>query len=111
MVKKRVPDWLNSSLWYSRPPNDERFLSYASQYDSGDSEPPPEPPVPEPPPATARPDPPKIDPSRSRNDDDNGVPSVEEFSRQSQLLAEVSYFLPLLDTLSAVKGVLNASSC
>ncbi|XP_031379432.1 TBC1 domain family member 13-like isoform X1 [Punica granatum] len=87
MVKKRVPDWLNNSLWSSRPPpDDERILRYA------DPDPPAEPPAP----AAPAPDPPRPEPDDSRrraNDDENGVsesPSAEEISRQSQLLTELS---------------------
>ncbi|KAL3724567.1 hypothetical protein ACJRO7_029699 [Eucalyptus globulus] len=110
MVKKRVPDWLNSSLWSSAPPpDDERLLRYASKYasaDDGDGDGWPEaasdPPAPAA--AAARPPPPPAptrvvargEPAgaaRAGNDEENGDaegPSGEEFARQAQLLAELS---------------------
>ncbi|XP_030463846.2 uncharacterized protein LOC115683447 [Syzygium oleosum] len=101
MAKKRVPDWLNSSLWSSPPPpNDARLLRYASRYayaaaDEGD-EPPAssssDPPSPAPPPAVAREEP--AGAARAGgNDEENGGaegPYGEEFARQAQLLAELS---------------------
>lgn len=92
MVKKRVPDWLNNSLWYSRPPpDDERILRYASRY--SDPEPAAEPPAPAAP-AGDPPRPETDDSARDRDDDGNGVSesrSAEEILRQSQLLAEVRF--------------------
>ncbi|OVA10397.1 Rab-GTPase-TBC domain [Macleaya cordata] len=95
MVKKRVPDWLNSSLWSSNPSlDDDRLLRYAPKPSTPEPPPPIEPPIPEPPP---RPTPnvekeesPK--PESRNHDDRRSSPSVspEEISRQSQLLAELS---------------------
>ncbi|KAF4349612.1 uncharacterized protein LOC115722404 [Cannabis sativa] len=113
MVKKRVPDWLNSSLWSSTPPPDEdRFNRYSSKptttttTDDDDdvvsttttstagasaSDPPRlNPPVPVPPPSL----PPLrreiSDDSRFSEDVVNGGPSAEDISRQAQLLSELS---------------------
>ncbi|GKV16697.1 hypothetical protein SLEP1_g27302 [Rubroshorea leprosula] len=102
MVKKRVPDWLNSSLW-SSPPTDDRLLRYSA---ASTPEPALQPPVAVSPPAAARPNPSppprpetrdlahsnNIDDSKSNNDRNgsSSVPSPEDFSRQAQLLAELS---------------------
>ncbi|XP_048140984.1 TBC1 domain family member 13 isoform X2 [Rhodamnia argentea] len=94
MVKKRVPDWLNSSLWSSAPPpDDERLLRYASKYAAADRDEPPatDPPAPVPPPVIAREEP--AGATKADNDDENGgaeSPSGEEFARQAQLLAVLS---------------------
>ncbi|GFY93070.1 Ypt/Rab-GAP domain of gyp1p superfamily protein [Actinidia rufa] len=95
MVKKRVPDWLNSSLWSSpHPPS-------TSPYDGGEdyrlrrSSSAEESPVPVPPPLAATPEPPKVEIRDRMNDSsDNGgsgsgSPSVEDISRQAQLVQEV----------------------
>lgn len=103
MVKKRVPDWLNSSLWSSTPAvDDDRFHRYTSEPAATTSVPEPvvEPPVPVTPPSAStavRTESPKSDTRDSRannnvSDDDNGTssgPSVEDVSRQAQLLVEV----------------------
>ncbi|GLT28857.1 hypothetical protein SLA2020_037610 [Shorea laevis] len=110
MVKKSVPDWLNSSLW-SSPPAEDGLLRYSSASAPAPApapapEPVLQPPVPVSPPAAARPDPPRPPKSETRdpahaNDSDSGnsnndrngsssVPSPEDFSRQAQLLAELS---------------------
>ncbi|KAI3424612.1 Rab-GAP TBC domain-containing protein [Psidium guajava] len=94
MVKKRVPDWLNSSLWSSAPPpDDERLLRYASKYAADDRDEPParDPPAPVPPPVVAREEP--VGAAKDGNDDENGGAeslSGEEFARQAQLLAVLS---------------------
>ncbi|GMN63920.1 hypothetical protein TIFTF001_032979 [Ficus carica] len=103
MVKKRVPDWLNSSLWSSTPPpDDDRLRHYASNSSTtAAAASPPEPakvnpPVPVPPPSAAaeRGPPAKRESEDSRSvDEDNGesgAPSAEDISRQAQLLAELS---------------------
>ncbi|XP_062109188.1 uncharacterized protein LOC133819843 [Humulus lupulus] len=107
MVKKSVPDWLNSSLWSSTPPpDDDRFQRYSSKPIStttaagtSASEPPRvNPPVPVPPPsAVAEREPPSrreiSEDSRFGEEVVNGVssaPSAEDISRQAQLLAELS---------------------
>ncbi|KAF3456582.1 hypothetical protein FNV43_RR01236 [Rhamnella rubrinervis] len=103
MVKKRVPDWLNSSLWSSTSDDDHsrRYVSKpsptATSADYAVSEPVAvDPPVPVPPPAvvTQR-DPPKPEihdsaPAEEDNGNSPAVPSAEEISRQAQLLAELS---------------------
>ncbi|GAV66166.1 RabGAP-TBC domain-containing protein [Cephalotus follicularis] len=117
MVKKRVPDWLNSSLWSITPHPDQDQHRRSASTDAAASDPTVDPPVPLPPPAVTT----KQDPQRPRpqinnkgnnnnnnssdsttivtsssNDDDNDNdnnnerPSAEEISRQAQLLAELS---------------------
>ncbi|PON92543.1 Rab-GTPase-TBC domain containing protein [Trema orientale] len=114
MVKKRVPDWLNSSLWSSTPPpDDDRLHRYASKSTTAtttatSSSPstitapvPPkvDPPVPVPLPSAAAETEPvpnrgTAEESRSVKEEVNGAssgaPSVEDISRQAQLLAELS---------------------
>lgn len=109
-MKKRVPEWLNNSLWSSPPPppppDDDRLQRYTSKLTtttSADStststitpstttaESTVEPPVPVPPPAVIREDLMKPEINDSRNDDDNGTSSSEEMSLQAQLLTELS---------------------
>ncbi|XVF29108.1 hypothetical protein REPUB_Repub15cG0091500 [Reevesia pubescens] len=110
MVRKRVPDWLNSSLW-STTPNDDRLNRYSPSTPTTTttvvSEATVQPPVPVPPPATATrpqstPTPPKSeirDPvnknsnNNSNDNDQNGGSSgvsPDDISRQAQLLAELS---------------------
>lgn len=104
MVKKRVPDWLNSSLWSSTPAvDDDRLQRYTSEPAATTSSPEPvvEPPVPVPPPSAStavRTESPKSDTRDSRannnvTNDDNGTssgPSAEDVSRQAQLVVELS---------------------
>lgn len=104
MVKKRVPDWLNSSLWSSpTSADDDRLHRYSSEPAATTSSPEPvvEPPAPIPPPSATtavRTESPKADSRDSRannnvGNDDNGAssgPSAEDVSRQAQLLVEVS---------------------
>ncbi|XP_052188186.1 uncharacterized protein LOC127798681 isoform X2 [Diospyros lotus] len=112
MVKKRVPDWLNSSLWSTDPPpapDDEDHhpppaptSSYSAAASSKSvatstfppSESPVQPPVPVPPPSAARMEPPKEeirDPLSNTSDNGSSdIPSAEEISRQAQLLQELS---------------------
>lgn len=93
MVKKRVPDWLNSSLWASSPStDDDRILRYApppTTTSSSASDSPIEPPVPVPPPVVVREEPSKPE-IKDSHDDDNGSSTAEDISRQAQLLAELS---------------------
>ncbi|KAK8571673.1 hypothetical protein V6N13_047332 [Hibiscus sabdariffa] len=116
MVRKRVPDWLNSSLWYTTPA-DDRLHRYSSPSPTtataADSEPnplpqPPTPAPPPPPPVAAAskppstPTPPKSetrDPvnknsnNNSGGNDQNGGSSgasPDDISRQAQLLSELS---------------------
>ncbi|XP_061369137.1 uncharacterized protein LOC133312021 [Gastrolobium bilobum] len=90
MVKKRVPDWLNSSLW-SSPSDHHRFSAALDP-----PEPPSPPPPPPPPPVTVKEDPPRIQDSRTNH---NGIgttspssssSSADDISRQAQLLVELS---------------------
>ncbi|XP_022734626.1 TBC1 domain family member 13-like isoform X2 [Durio zibethinus] len=112
MAMKRVPDWLNSSLW-STTPSDDRLHRYSpsptttTTTSAAVSEPTVRPPVPVPPPAPASipqstPTPPKSeirDPvnkninNNSNDNDQNGDSSAvspDDISRQAQLLAELS---------------------
>lgn len=107
MVKKRVPDWLNSSLWSSTPAvDDDRLQRYTSEPAATTSSPEPvvEPPVPVPPPSAStavRTESPKSDTRDSRannnvTNDDNGTssgPSAEDVSRQAQLVVEVCFLV------------------
>ncbi|EXC16972.1 TBC1 domain family member 13 [Morus notabilis] len=105
MVKKRVPDWLNSSLWSSNPPPDDDSLQrYASNSATtaaitvtSTSEPAKvEPPVPVAPPSAAAE---RAPPAKRETEDSlsveeengaSGAPSAEDISRHAQLLAELS---------------------
>ncbi|KAK4266641.1 hypothetical protein QN277_027531 [Acacia crassicarpa] len=107
MVKKRVPDWLNSSLWSSTPSSDDhRDLrhsttastnTYADE-DREQSAVDPPLPAPSPPSPPVREDPPQpqiIEDSRTNHlaNDYNvtsSTPSTDDISRQAQLLAELS---------------------
>ncbi|MCL7038075.1 hypothetical protein MKW94_030499 [Papaver nudicaule] len=92
MVKKPVPDWLNSSLWSSSSESDDRVHNHSpkssSIYTTPPSPPPIQPPIPEPPPriTVEKVESPEHDPSSSAS----SVISSEEISRQSQLLQELS---------------------
>ncbi|KAL5542648.1 hypothetical protein UlMin_010358 [Ulmus minor] len=101
MMKKKVPDWLNSSLWTSPPATeDDRHSRYDSKATTADAtstaEPARvEPPVPLPPPSVVVDKErlkPEIEDSRSGKEENgsSGVNSAEEISRQAQLLAELS---------------------
>ncbi|KAI4345362.1 hypothetical protein L6164_012493 [Bauhinia variegata] len=111
MVKKRVPDWLNSSMWSSKPaPSDDHYnLRYsaittatATTTSPTSSTSPAEdhsvdPPVPVPPQPIIKdpPEPQRIQESRVDNgaNDQNGnsgLPSADDISRQAQLMAELS---------------------
>lgn len=113
-MKKKVPDWLNSSLWSTTPSSDDdhsrRYASKpsptATSTDYDISEPPAvDPPVPVPPPSVVvERDSPKPETQDSNlSDDENGVsstPSAEEISRQAQLLTEVWLSLPFSSSIS-----------
>ncbi|RZC68762.1 hypothetical protein C5167_031945 [Papaver somniferum] len=104
MVKKGVPDWLNSSLWSSSNPSsesDDRVnnnnnnhrhssspKSTAYNFIEPPSPPPIQPPIPEPPPKiTVQ----KVEsPENDTSSSSSSVISAEEISRQSQLLQELS---------------------
>lgn len=116
MVKKRVPDWLNNSLWSSPPSSDDHHdprssaaatpttTTFADEdLDRSAVDPPilaPSPPTP-----PTREDPPqphRIEDSRVNDvvsNDHNATssppPSTDDISRQAQLLSEV-YFLLFL---------------
>ncbi|KAG5040942.1 hypothetical protein AAZX31_05G143100 [Glycine max] len=101
MVKKKVPDWLNSSLWSSSSPSSPPSSAVASPFEQPPP-PPPRPPSPavvtpsEPPPRP--PSPPAVhDPLPTQRIDDSpredhgdGFRSAHDVSRQAQLLAELS---------------------
>ena len=111
MVKKRVPDWLNSSLWSSpHPPSPSQPYDDGEDYrlcrgaaEEADS--PVHPPVLEPPPSVARSEHLKVEiRDRINESSDNGSygsgsSSVEDISRQAQLVQEVSVEPSLLLSL------------
>lgn len=86
MGKKAVPDWLNSSLWSSKPSNDHPppYTPVTLKPESPQREPSP----PTPPPVTSPPSPGFVEPLST----DPGPPdfSPEEISRQAQILSELS---------------------
>ncbi|KAK2975208.1 hypothetical protein RJ640_022100 [Escallonia rubra] len=113
MVKKRVPDWLNSSLWSPPPPPPQDPVSRYDSKSSATTESASsstaaaandvvvlDPPVPVPPPSLIRAEPPKAelrDPLSSADENDNGSSaaasnssSAEDMSRQAQLSQELS---------------------
>ncbi|KAL5702804.1 hypothetical protein ACHQM5_027972 [Ranunculus cassubicifolius] len=97
MVKKRVPEWLNSSLWSSSNPSQQQIDDRVLRYD-----PKPitttivEPPIIEAPPVIIEEtEPVKSDEELGKSDEEFGNNSTssfspEDISRQSQLLAELS---------------------
>ncbi|KAL5702740.1 hypothetical protein ACHQM5_027915 [Ranunculus cassubicifolius] len=98
MVKKRVPEWLNSSLWSSSNPSQQQIDDRVLRYD-----PKPittttivEPPIIEAPPTIIEEtEPVKSDEELGKSDEEFGNNSTssfspEDISRQSQLLAELS---------------------
>ncbi|KAI4317525.1 hypothetical protein L6164_025387 [Bauhinia variegata] len=113
MMKKRVPDWLNSSLWSSNPPpsDDHQNLRYSTTTNATatttsstitTSTPSTEdrsvdPPVPVPPPPMIEdpPEPQRIQDARVDNgakdhNGTSGLPSADDISRQAQLMAMLS---------------------
>ncbi|KAK4751333.1 hypothetical protein SAY87_004815 [Trapa incisa] len=94
---KKVPDWLNSSLWSSVASPSDRISPYDSKSTTAAApHPATEPPAPVLPPSVVREEPPELEPvspSNDRGDDENvrpERPSAEDISRQSLLLAELS---------------------
>lgn len=87
MGKKEVPDWLNSSLWTSKPSVDRLppYVPEALKPESTQREPPP----PVPPPLPASPPEPELEASLPS---DPGPPefSADEISRQTQIVSELS---------------------
>ena len=116
MVKKPVPDWLNSSLWYPSPSSAVRPSSSAtndavssSEYASAQTDHPPETvPVPVSPPSAVSAESPEVEIRDPLSDDsDNGgsvspTPTAEDISRQAQILQEVSVDLFLSLCISAL---------
>ncbi|XP_021894287.1 TBC1 domain family member 13-like [Carica papaya] len=105
MVKKRVPEWLNSSLWSTTPsPNNDRVAHYSPATSSASSiatveatldppvplPPPPAPPVQAPAPKTDSRDPRNDSSNGNDNNGDSVGPSPDDISRQAQLLSELS---------------------
>lgn len=104
MVKKRVPEWLNSSLWTSTPsPDDDDRQRNSTRPTSTITISSPPAVEPRPPPVSAGAEPPKppeakdypTNNSASNDRAYNGTsedagPSAEDISRQAQLLAEIS---------------------
>ena len=107
MVKKQLPDWLNSSLWSSNPPPPPADVPSPSDHSPVDRKPV----VPVTPPgAIEPPEPVKDEASDPLRDDavsdhqdefENGVSSassaVEDASKQAQLLQEVAFTLCIDD--------------
>ncbi|KAH1236777.1 TBC1 domain family member 13 [Glycine max] len=98
MVKNKVPDWLNSSIWSSSSPSSPPSSAVASPFEQPPRPPSPavvtpfEPPPPRPPSPPSVHDPPptqRIDDS-PREDHGDGFRSAHDVSRQAQLLAELS---------------------
>ncbi|PSS32804.1 TBC1 domain family member protein [Actinidia chinensis var. chinensis] len=106
MVKKAVPDWLNSSLWYPPPSSAARPGSSATNAAASSSESDAAPPdhstetvpvpVPLPPSSAVRAEPPEVEIRDPLSDDsDNGASgsptsTAEDISRQAQILQELS---------------------
>ncbi|XP_010274015.1 PREDICTED: TBC1 domain family member 13 isoform X3 [Nelumbo nucifera] len=97
MMKARVPEWLNSTLWSSKsPPVDERLHQCSPKSSTptiSAAEPPRvEPPLPQPPPKLIIQEPSTPQMTDPRGDDHRNSPSslTEDISRQTQLLAELS---------------------
>lgn len=94
MVKKRVPDWLNSSLWSSNPSPevDDRVLRYNPKPITIPEHQQPQsiqtPPIPEPPPQQHHKE--EEDEDEDHGTSTTSIFSPEDISRQSQLLAELS---------------------
>ncbi|KAK3005035.1 hypothetical protein RJ639_016357 [Escallonia herrerae] len=135
MVKKRVPDWLNSSLWSPPPPPPQDSVSrYESKSATTAAAPTSsstaaaakdvvvlDPPIPVPPPSLIRPEPPKAelrDPLSSGDENDNGnsaaasnSSSAEDMSRQAQLSQELSKKVLSMSELRrlASQGVLDGA--
>lgn len=89
--KKSVPEWLNSPLWSSKPPDDHLVSRYDTKTLRSDSPPPP-PLPPSPPPPSKSPSLPAL-PGSERSDLSPGEPSschpwLEEDPRDSQLLVD-----------------------
>ncbi|XP_074587112.1 uncharacterized protein LOC141842999, partial [Curcuma longa] len=91
--KKSVPEWLNSPLWSSKPPDDQLVSRYDTKTLRPDSPPPPPPPPPpSPPPPSKSPSLPAL-PGSERSDFPSGEPSsrrpwLEEEPRDSELLVD-----------------------
>ncbi|GFY81616.1 hypothetical protein Acr_01g0014250 [Actinidia rufa] len=93
MVKKRAPDWLNSSLCYSPhppPPYDDGEDDRLRRSSATAAESPVKQPsaaIPEPPKVEIRD---RINDSSDNGSSGSGSPSVENISRQAQLVQEKS---------------------
>ena len=106
MVKKRVPDWLNSSIWSSSTSTDEdhRLPTYSSILD------PPVPPSNDPNHnhiRTSVQEEPEPEPEPEPEAEPGAGPSVEDISRQAQLLSEVSFSFLFSITLWNVNWLCN----
>lgn len=97
--KKKVPDWLNSSLWSAPLPPPPPDSTYAAESESPSPTPSPAPPPPLPPPVRTQPNGGRKSdasnssapsPSASASASPSLSPSPEEIARQAQLLVELS---------------------
>ncbi|PNX91564.1 TBC1 domain family member 13-like protein [Trifolium pratense] len=89
MMKKKVPDWLNSSLWSS--PTSSPPSPAITEYTSPVFTPIPPPQPPSPPPLILQDPPPTQIIQESQSEDPHDAPPSEfDISHQTQLLAELS---------------------
>nr|KYP67783.1 TBC1 domain family member 13 [Cajanus cajan] len=118
MMQKKVPDWLNSSLWSSSP-SSPPSSAVASPFEPpprppspADVSPPEPPPRPPSPPAVHDPPPTQIIEDSPREDlGGDAFPSAHDVSRQAQLLAELSRKLVDISELRslACQGIPDAA--
>lgn len=88
MVKKKVPDWLNSSLWSAptSPPSPAATEDSSTVVSPSETPPPPSPPV-----VVQDPPPTQIIEDSRTEDHDDVTPSAYSISHQAQLLTEVFF--------------------
>uniref|UniRef100_A0A7N0V7A3 Rab-GAP TBC domain-containing protein n=1 Tax=Kalanchoe fedtschenkoi TaxID=63787 RepID=A0A7N0V7A3_KALFE len=123
MVKNRVPDWLNSSLWSAAAsPDDDRPRRHSPKYtptpiapiDSQEASIEPPMPEPPPPPPLVKEDAPPTQEECEQcpsKEDEARIPSAEELARQSQMISELLKKVINLKELRrlAAQGLTDAS--